>query len=104
MGFKDMVAEDIKQTFLNQKEFADAHVVDGKEVLLVIDNDELKRRQGGQEYVVEESSTLFYCESKKLPKRKPGQTLKVDGRVCLIDDWKEDMGMTTVVLRENVVT
>lgn len=104
MSFKDMITEDVERTFLNQKEFAATHVVDGKKVLLVIDNDELKRRQGGQEYAIEESSTLFYCKSKDLPKRKPGQTLKVDGRVCLIDDWKEDMGMTTVVLRENVVT
>lgn len=104
MSFKDMVAEDLKRTFLNLEEFGTPHMVDGEEVSLVIDNDELKRRQGGQEYAIEESSTLFYCESKELPKRKPGQTLKVDGRVCLIDDWKEDMGMTTVVLRENVVT
>lgn len=104
MGFKDMVAEDLKRTFLNPEEFGDPHKVEDKEVLLVIDNDELKRRQGGQEYAIEESSTLFYCQSEELPKRKPGQTLKVDGRVCTVDDWKEDMGMATVVLRENVVT
>ncbi len=103
MGFKDMLEDDLERTFTNLGEFAETRVIDGKEVPITIDNDELKRRQGGQEYAIEESATLFHCKSKDLPKRKPGQTLKVDGRICTIDDWKQDMGMTTVVLRENIV-
>lgn len=103
MSFKDMIAEDLERTFFNLEEFADTHVVDGKEVSLIIDNDELKRRQGGQEYAIEESSTLFYCKSEDVARKKPGQSMKVDGRICTVDDWKEDMGMATVVLRENIV-
>jgi hypothetical protein len=53
---------------------------------------------------VAESSTIFYARSEDLPPRKsPGSNLNINGRECIVDDWKEDMGMATVVLRENIV-
>lgn len=105
MGFKEMVAFDLCQTFFNFEEFAELHTIDGEEILAVIDNDELKERQGTQDLAVEDATTLLYCRSCDLPKkRKPGQTLTKDGRLCTVADWKEDMGMTTIVLQENIVT
>jgi len=66
--------------------------------------DELKARQGGQDLAVAESSTLFYARCADLPRRKaPGSSLNINGRECIIDDWKEDNGMATIVLRENIV-
>ena len=51
-----------------------------------------------------ESATLFYALTSDLPPRRaPGESLNVNGRECIVDDWKEDMGMATVVLRENIV-
>ena len=51
-----------------------------------------------------ESATLFYARAEDLPpRRSAGQSLNVNGRECLIDDWKVDMGMATVVLRENII-
>lgn len=104
MSFKEMIKSDLKTTFFNQEEFGEEHVVDGKRITIVIDNDELKRRQGGQELAVEESSTLFYCKSEDMPQKRPSHTIKIDGRIYTVDDWKEDMGMSTIVLRENIVT
>lgn len=103
MSFKAMVDRDIRGVFINFAEFGETRIIDGRETVIVVDQDELKRRQGGQDLAVAESGTLFYAHSDELPGRKPpGQNLTVDGRVCIIDDWKEDMGMATVVLRENI--
>ncbi|MCB6992899.1 sugar ABC transporter ATP-binding protein [bacterium 210820-DFI.6.37] len=104
MSFKDAVAADRQAVFLDTDFFGDTHIVDGKEVDIVVDNDELKRRQGGQELAIEESATLFYCKTEEVKRRKPSQTLNVDGRIYTVDDWKDDMGISTVVLRENLVT
>ena len=105
MAFKDMVAADLAATFLNESFFAEPYRIEGKTILIVIDSDELKERQGGQDLAVAESSTLFHAASADLPPRKaPGSSLNVNGRECIIDDWKEDMGMATIVLRENIVT
>lgn len=103
-AFKDMVAADILGVFLNVEEFGELYRVEGKEIPIVVDNDELKERQGGQDLAVAESATLFYAKTADLPPRRPaGENLNINGRECLIDDWQEDMGMSTVVLRENIV-
>jgi hypothetical protein len=104
MAFKDMVAADIAATFLNEQHFGEAYRVEGKTIRIVIDNDELKNRQGSQDLAVAESATLFHAAVSDLPPRKaPGSNLNINGRECIIDDWKEDMGMATIVLRENIV-
>lgn len=104
MGFKDMVAADRAATFLNAEFFGETYRVEGKEIVVVVDDDELKRRQGGQELTIADSSTLFYARVEDLPpRRSAGQSLNVNGRECLIDDWRVDIGMATIVLRENIV-
>ena len=104
MGFKDMVAADIAATFLDDQYFGETYRIEGKEVVIVIDNDALKERQGGQDLAVAESNTLFHAAVSDLPPRKaPGSNLNVNGRECLIDDWAENMGVATIALRENIV-
>lgn len=103
-GFKEMIAQDIKETFLELDYFGELYTVEGKEIQIVIDTDELKARQGTQDLAVTESSTLFFAATEDLPKgRKPGMNLNINGRECLIDVWEEDAGVTTVALRENIV-
>ena len=104
MAFKDMMAADIAAIFLNEQHFGEAYRVEGKTIRIVIDNDELKNRQGSQDLAVAESATLFHAAVSDLPPRKAsGSNLNINGRECIIDDWKENMGMATIVLRENIV-
>ena len=103
MIFKDMAAADREQVFLNVDFFGEMYRIEGKTIPIVLDTDELKVRQGGQDLAVAESATLFYARAEDLPpRRSAGQSLNVNGRECLIDDWKVDMGLATVVLRENI--
>lgn len=105
MGFKEQVASDRSGVFLDLDFFGELCSVEGKEIPIVLDNDELKVRQGGQDLAVAESATLFYARKEDLPTRRaPGSSLNINGRECLIDDWQEDMGMATVVLRETINT
>lgn len=103
MGFKDSVQADITRTFLDFDTFGERLTVEGREIVVVIDSDTLQTMQAGQDLAVAESCTLFYARTKDLPKRRlPGSTLNVNGRICTIDKWTEEMGMSTVVLREAV--
>lgn len=104
MGFKAMAAKDLSIVFLNIETFGEKHVVEGKEISILIDNDQLKEKQGGQDLAIAESGTLFFARSMDLPPRRmPKSTLTVDGRVCTVDDWTEDMGLATVVLSETII-
>ena len=102
-GFKDMVAADRSAVFLDPEIFGEECRIEGKTVFIVLDNDELKKRQGGQDLAVAESATLFYARVEDLPPRRaPGASITVNGRECVIDDWQEDMGMATIVLSETI--
>lgn len=103
-GFKDMVAADRGSVFLDVDFFGEMFRVEGKNIPLVLDNDELKERQGGQDLAVAESGTLFYARSEDLPPRRAaGQCLNINGRERIVDAWEENMGIATVVLRENII-
>ena len=103
-GFKDMVAEDRSRTFLDLDFFGQTAKIEGKDIPIMLDDDVLQEMQGGQDLAVAESATLFYARSDDLPPRRPaGQSLTVNGRICTIDKWTEEMGVATVVLRENIV-
>ena len=103
-GFKDVVATDRKNVFIDFDFFGEKYTIEGKNVSIVLDNDELKNRQGGQDLAVAESACLFYACTEDLPKRRAtGETLNVNGRECIIDDWQEDLGVATIALRQNIV-
>ena len=103
-GFKDMVAEDRSRVFLDLDFFGQTAKVEGKDISIMLDNDTLQELQSGQDLAVAESATLFYARSEDLPpRRSPGQSLNVNGRIYTIDKWTEEMGMATIVLRENIV-
>lgn len=104
MGFKEMVAADMAATFLDLDTFGTLCRVEGKEIPIMLDSDELKELQGGQDLAVAESGTLFYARSTDLPPRRTaGQCLNINGRECIVDAWSENMGMATVVLRETII-
>lgn len=104
MGFKDMVAADRSAVFLDPNFFGEPCRVEGRVISIILDNDELKERQGGQDLAVAESATLFYALVEDLPPRRPaGQCLNVNGRECIVDAWTQEMGIATVVLRENII-
>ena len=103
-GFKAMVDEDRLSVFLDTDFFGEMYRIEGKEISIVLDNDELKERQAGQDLAIAESATLFYARVDDLPPRRAaGENLNVNGRECLIDDWQQDMGIATVTLRENII-
>lgn len=102
--FKDMVEADRRHVFLDLDEFGEEHRVEGKTITVVLDDNALRERQGGQELSVAESSLLLYAAVEDLPPRRPaGEGLNVDGREYIINDWSEDMGIATIALGQNVV-
>ena len=44
-SFKEIITHDIKETFLNVSEFADIHNIDGREMPVQIDDNEIIERE-----------------------------------------------------------
>lgn len=102
MSLKDEIASDLDNVFLNIEEFAENHLVEGKEILCVLDNDSLKRRQGSAEIGIDESTLLLFAKVDDLPKKQKGGLINIDHKEYIIDDWKVNFGMAEIVLQRNV--
>ena len=101
MSFKDMVQQD-RGIFLNIDEFGEVHRVEGQNITVVIDDNTLRERQGGAEVGVAESSLMLFAYVEDLPpRREAGESINVDGREYIVDDWSEDMGIAQVALGQN---
>lgn len=99
MTLKDEIAEDIYNVFLNEDDFGEEHTVDGNTIKCMFDDDKLTERQGSNELAVSDSSLLLFAKSVDLPPRKvSGERLTIDGKNYVVDDWKENLGMSEIVL------
>ena len=103
-GFKDMVAAD-SDVFIDFDFFGTVCTIEGQEVTVVVDDNALKQRQGGQELTIAESTIMLYAKAEDLPKRfTPGQGINYNGRECIVDDVAEDMGIVTLTLQQNRIS
>lgn len=88
MTFKDILRQDVKDVFLNPKEFGEKHKVNGKEMTLIIDNNEMLEREERQKMDgLNKQQMLFYVaamEFGRLP--ATGQVVNIDGHEYKIID------------------
>lgn len=97
-AFKDMVATD-RDVVLNVDEFGETHEIEGKEVICVIDDTELKEGAGSAEYAVTQSYKVLFAKSEDLPRRKGyGAELMVDGIPYMVQSWDDAMGIAQITL------
>jgi hypothetical protein len=108
MSFKDAVAADVKNVFINGLEFADEHDVDGNLIQVVIDDDVLDERSGrdggGLPYAdgVFRSMKRLYIAEVDLPRRPvKGELMSLDGEDYLIEKCVSNMGVLEIDIEAN---
>ena len=102
MSFKDDILNDVNNVFLNLEDFGEEHIIDGKPVICMFDDDALKVRSGSNELSVSESTLLLFAKESDLPRKIIGDDLLIDGRIYIVDDWKVNLGVAEVALHQNV--
>ena len=102
MSFKDDILNDINNVFLNLEDFGEEHIIDGKPVICMFDDDALKIRSGSNELSVSESTLLLFAKASDLPRKVVGDELLIDGRIYIVDDWKVNLDVAEVALHQNV--
>ena len=102
MSLKDEILNDIDNVFFFIEDFGEEHIIDGKSVICVFDDDALKIRSGSNELSVSESTLLLFAKVSDLPRKVIGDDLLIDGRIYVVDDWKVNLGIAEVALHQNV--
>ena len=101
-AFKGMVARDLDAVFLNVDEFAELHMVEGKEIPVVMDDDRLTTLKKGQILGLVEADMLLMGKVSDFPAdMEPGRLLNVDGRELIVSKSSRDMGLIEAALRQN---
>lgn len=102
MGFKEQLQKDLDAVFLNTDEFAEIHRVEGAEIPVVVDNDQMNKLKKGQILGLIEADMLLMGRESDFPADlEPGRLLNVDGRELIVANSGKDMGLVEVALRQN---
>ncbi len=104
MSFKDDVKSDIADVFFDPGEFAEMHIVNGKEMLISIDEAELTRRaketnRSSYEEGIHKKELLFFVTAKdfgRLP--KINSYLTIDNGRFLVANTKAESGVYAITL------
>lgn len=105
MSFKEMVQEDIKNIFLNPEEFGETHLVDGKEMTIIIDENELVEREKKIKTLAEglhvKQLLMYVSEEEFGPEPLINRLLELDGSYYVVTDVSSEMGIHAISLKEN---
>lgn len=102
MTFKEVLQRDIKSVFLNFDEFGEYHKINGKNVLIIIDENELTEREKrvrNNEKGLYMRQLLFYVSAEdfgQLP--SPGKVLTLDEKKYNITDAQDEGGIYSISL------
>lgn len=100
-AFKDIIAQDIHNVFLNQMEFAEEHSINGKAMLVQVDENELLERDKArvgthQDGLYKSRRLIFVAASDFGPRPAIGSLLNLDGRQYKIMACTEEAGMYSI--------
>lgn len=103
--FKDIIREDISDVFLNLDEFAVEHVVNGKKMPALVDNNELIEREKKAKSDmdgVNVKQTLIFVRARHFGALPPvGYLLTLDGMSYIVIDAINEDGVYSITLEAN---
>ena len=109
MTFKEQLADDNKNIFLNALEFADLHLINGKYMPCVIDNNELIDRERRYKFRKSEYAEGVYLNQKLIfvnsvdfgPLPAIGRLVMFDGKSYTVADAIDEVGLYSITLEQN---
>lgn len=105
MTFKDIIRDDVHQTFLNTEEFSDMHIVNGVEMPVQIDSNEQIEREKRYSQNIDgmylNQKLIYVAASDYGPLPKQGSMLTLDGRKYRVADAIDEYGVYSITLEAN---
>ncbi len=104
-SFKEQLEKDFDYTFFNMDEFAEMHVIDGKEIPVVVDNETLLQMNLGKsarEDGIFTDNIVLFIQKKHLEEEPViGQIMEFDRVTYPVVNVLADLGGYTVILGGN---
>lgn len=104
-SFKELLRSDVKNVFLNPSEFGEEHIVDGKKMLIIIDDNELaereKRIQSHMDGIYKKQMLVYVSALDFGPLPKQGKSCFIDGIKFIVADSINEGGIYSLQLEGN---
>lgn len=105
LTFKDILQQDIDNIFFNSEEFSDTHIVDGTEMVCMIDDMEHiereKKMKSNMDGLYARQILLYVKASVFGPLPAQSRILTMDGRKYTVVDAVDEGGVYTITLEAN---
>lgn len=104
-SFKDVLKDDVNNTFMNLDEFADTRIVDGKEIPVIIDENEIIEREKKMKsnmdgvYVKQKLMYVKADDFGALP--AIGRAIMLDGKRYIVIDAVDEQGVYSITMESN---
>jgi len=97
-----MDARNLNEALFNERELGEWHWIDGRRVLVIVDNDALRSRQDlGGIASLDYGRVLYFARPEDLARRpEPGSVQNYDGKPMKVVTCNEDFGMLEVTLSQ----
>lgn len=101
MSLKNQIQSDISH-FFSVDEFAETHMINGRELNIIVDNDRLQYRSKKEFDGISVGELLFYVKASDYGERpEPGAPIIFDNRQMIVFDCREDAGVYEIILQQN---
>lgn len=109
MTFKELIAQDNRNVFMNQGEFAETHMINDEEMPCMIDNNELIDREKRYQYrkslhadgIYVKQLLLFVSAEDFGPLPAIGRVVRVDKKSYIVSDAIDEDGIYSLCLEAN---
>lgn len=103
--FQKMIKNDLTEVFLNPDEFGELHMVDGQEMTIIIDENELAEREAKIKTMAEglhNKRLLIYVSAEEFgPEPRIGGLMELDDEFYSVTDVANEGGMYSISLEAN---
>ena len=105
LSFKELLRQDVKTVFFNPAEFGEEHIVNGKPMQIIIDDNELtereKRIQNHTDGMYSKQTLIYVSALDFGPLPGVGKPIKIDGATFIISDSMNEGGVYSLHLEAN---
>ncbi len=103
--FKELLRQDIRNVFLNLDEFGESHLVNGKKMQIIIDDNELtereKRMQSHMDGIYRKQTLVYVSAMDFGPLPGVGKPVLIDHTTFIVTDSLNEGGMYSLHLEAN---
>lgn len=102
MGLREQDAENLRDVLFQEDDLGEWHMIDGKRMLVLLDNDALRSRQDlGGIVGLDKGFILYFARASEFERRpQTGNVQMFDGKAMKVMTCNEDFGMLEVTLSQ----